>query len=189
MFYRLRRRIWHLWPKINVEYVYAHDLTHIPERSSKIPVEIFKLSLDNVHRILEVKKMPLKKLKIRLERGDLCYVTQHNGKLIAYQWVQFSGKHFIQQAGHTISVKSDDFWIYHARVLESYRSNGINSKIKSDLMKEAKKNGAKRALIYTNKNNIPNRKGLERLGFQLKEIIYSLESNKKFRQIFKKKIK
>jgi len=188
MFYRLRRRIWHLWPKINIEYVYTHDLTHIPERSCKIPVEIFKLSLDNVHRILEVKKMPLKKLKTRLERGDLCYVTQHNGKLIAYQWVQFSGKHFIQQAGHTVTVKPGDCWIYHARVLESYRSNGINSKIKSDLMLEAKINGCKQALIYTNKNNIPNRKGLERLGFQLDSVIYSLKTNKTYHQIFKKRL-
>lgn len=189
MFYRLRRRIWHVWPKLNVEYVYAHDLINIPERKTKIPVEIFKLSLENVHRILEVKKMPLGKLKVRLKRGDLCYVTQHKNKLVAYQWGQFSGKHFIQQAGHTVNVEPGDFWIYHARVLESYRSNGINSKIKSDLMLEAKKNGAKQALIYTNKNNIPNRKGLERLGFQLKEIIYSLESNKKFYQILKKDIK
>lgn len=188
MFYRLRRRLQLIRPKLNTEYIYTHDLNNIPERKCKIPVSIFKLSLANIERIYEVRKMSLDKLKKRLKRGDICYVTQHENKLIAYQWVQFSGKHFIQQAGHTVNVKPGEFWIYHARVLESYRSNGINSKIKSDLMLEAKENGYKKAVIYTNKNNLPNRKGLERLGFQLQEVIYSIKFNKRFYQVYKKSL-
>ena len=189
MFYRLRRRLWHLWPRLNVEYVYSHNLEDIPEKNCKIPVTIFKLSLEEVHRIHEIRKMSLEKLRERLKRGDLCYVTEYENRLIAYQWVQFSGDHFIQQAGKTIQVRPGDFWIYHARVLEEFRSNGINSKIKSDLMIEAKNNGCRQALIYTNKKNIPNRKGLERLGFELRDIIYSLKINNKFYQVYKNNLK
>lgn len=176
--------MWRLWPKLNVEYVYSQNLEDIPERKCRIPVTIFKLSLEDVHRILEIRKMPLGKLRSRLKRGDLCYVTEYENKLIAYQWVQFSGEHFIQQAGKIICVKPGDFWIYHARVLEEFRCKGINSKIKSDLMIEAKNNGYRRALIYTNKKNIPNRRGLERLGFELNEIIYSLKINKTYHQVY-----
>ena len=188
MFYRLRRRLWHLLPKLNVEYVYTHNLKNIPKKNCKISVEIFKLSLENVHRILEVKKMPLDKLKKRLKQGDFCYATQVEDKLISYHWVQFFGLHFIQQAGRRVKVKPGDFWIYHTRVSEKYRGNGINGKILSNLMIEAKENSYERALIYTNKMNIPNRKGLEKMGFELKDVIYSFKINKKFYQVLKKNL-
>lgn len=189
MLYRLRRSLWHLLPKLNIEYVYSHNLEIIPEKKFRIDAEIIFLTKDNIHRIHEVKKINLQKLTKRLERGDKCYATVVDGKIAGYQWVQYSGIHFIQQAGKKVKVKEGDFWIYHARVLESYRSNGINSKIKSELMKDAKANNFKRALIYTNKNNIPNRKGLERLGFTLEDIIYSLKINNRFYKVYNKSMK
>lgn len=189
MFYNLRRRIWHLWPKLNVEFVYTHDLVVIPVKNCRIQVSVFKLSLENVSRISEIKKMHLDKLRQRLERGDHCYVTEFENKLISYHWVQYSGYHFIEQAGRTIKVKPGDFWIYHVWVSERFRNNGVNSMVYSYLLNEAKKNEYRRALIYTNKNNIPNRKGLERLGFDLTNIIYSFKINAKYYQIYKRNLK
>ncbi|MDT0295764.1 GNAT family N-acetyltransferase [Mesonia ostreae] len=188
MLYQFRRRLYHLIPKLNVEYVYTHNLKNVSQKDCRIPVEVFKLSLKNIHRIVEVKKIPLDKLRKRLERGDFCYVTQVEGKLISYHWVQFTGTHFIQQAGRSIEVEPGDFWIYHTRVSEKFRGNGINGKVLSDLILEAKRNNHQQALIYTNKNNISNRKGLEKLGFKLRDVIYSYEMNRKFHQVYKKKI-
>lgn len=148
-------------------------------------LKVFKFNEDSIDRIWEVKKLPLDEMRDRLTRGDVCYATEINGEVASYQWVQYSGKHFIQQAESWITLKKGECWIYHARVSEKFRGNRINGLIKSSILIDAKNDGLKEAWVYTNKKNQANRKGLEKMGFKVDSKIYSFEINKKFYQIFK----
>ena len=185
MFYRFRRRLYHLFPKLNVELMYVHDLKGVEQVEPQIDLKFFKFSLNDIHRIWEVKKIPLDEMKERLTRGDVCYATEVNDEVASYQWVQFSGQHFIQQAGRYMKIKYGDCMIYHARVANNFRGNKINGAIKSKILIDAKNNGLEKAWVYTNQKNYANRKGLEKMGFKIASKIYSFEVNKKFYQIFK----
>lgn len=188
MFYRFRRNILALWPKINVELLYYHNLNSIVYQKSSLKVSVFKLSFNNIKRIIEVKKLNIELLKKRLLNEDECYVSEHDGRLVSYHWVQEKGKHFIQQAGEYIDVKNDEVWIYHVRVSDHVRGNNINSFVYCEILKESKSRGMQKVWIYTNKNNLANRKGLEKLGFIKSDIIYSINFNNKFYKLFQKKI-
>lgn len=187
MFYRLRRRLRLLLPGINVELMYGHSLEQIPKEVASIEIRIELLTKENIHRILEVRKLDIPRMIMRLERGDLCYVgITRDNLVVSYHWVQKSGKHFIQQAGRHVRIKKGEIWIYHVRVADSFRGNRINGAVYTKILEDAKNEGEQYAWIYTNKKNYSNRKGLERLGFQIKSEIYSLEINGKFHQLYKK---
>ena len=185
MLYRFRRRLYHLFPKLNVELMYVHNLDVLKQVEPKINLKFFKLSSKDIYRIWDVKKLPLNKLKSRLESGDVCYTTEIEKYIASYHWVQYNGRHFIQQANEEIKIKNDECWIYHTRVSENFRGNKINSFVLSKILNEAKNMGLDKAWIYTNKSNYANRKGLQELGFELKSKIYSVEINKKFYQYYK----
>jgi hypothetical protein len=167
--------------------MYVHHLEGIKKVEPVIDLKVFKFSLGDIDRIWEVKKLPLQEMRERLTRGDKCYATEIDGEVASYQWVQYSGQHFIQQAGYNIEIKSEDCMIYHARVAHKFRGNRINGLIKSTILLDAKKEGLSKAWVYTNQKNTANRKGLEKMGFKVDSKIYSFEINKKFHQILKLK--
>ena len=185
MLYRFRRRLYHLLPRLNVELIYVHDLKDIKIVEPRIDLKVFKFSLDNINRIKEVKNLSLEQMRERLIRGDACYGTKINQEICSYQWVQYSGQHFIQQAGYHTEIMKGSLMIYHARVSNKFRGNRINGLIKSTILLDAKNNNMDKAWVYTNLKNTANRKGLEKMGFKISSTIYSIKVNKKYYQILK----
>ncbi len=185
MLYSIRRRFRLILPKINKEVVYYHDLNFIPAVNVKINARIENLNIADIDRIHEVKFLNIERLRNRLERGDKCYVTIYGDKVISYHWVQFSGEHFVQQAGKYMNINYLECYIYHVRVLDKFRGNRVNSYVYSKILEECRSNGFHKVWIYTNFKNIPNRKGLENLGFKIDHIIYSLNLNTRYYQLFK----
>ncbi len=185
MFYRFRRKLFHLIPRFVTEFMYVHQLENVKVIEPKLTVKLFKLNYDNVDRISEVKNFNIDSMTARLTRGDDCIVTEYNDEIISYQWVQFSGRHYIMQAGYDFEIPQKECMVYHARVLEDFRGNRINSFVKSKILEEAKANGIDKVWVYTNKNNIPNRKGLEKLGFELESKIFSVKISNKHYQILR----
>lgn len=156
-------------PKISrqEEYFYVHYLENIPEVKQKRDFEIRLIKEEELPMLKEIWPSGIEKLTKRLHNGDRCYVTFLDGKIAGYQWVQSNGMHQIQQANTTVEINTGDFWIYHARVAEWARGNGINTQVKRKILIDYKNEGFKRALIYTNSTNIPNQKGLGKIGFEL----------------------
>lgn len=185
MFYRLRRNIRLLFPTLNREIMYLHDLQFIQEVRPKVEVVVKELNEDNIGLIQSVKKLDLSRLIQRLRRGDKCYAGFVNSEMVSYHWVQFSGAHFIQQAGKKIDIKPKEFWIYHVRVSDNYKGNRINGFIYSKILNDAKFSGYVKGWVYTNFKNIANRKGLEQLGFQVDHIIYSGKFKNRYYQLYK----
>lgn len=189
MSYRIKRFVHHLWPKLVVEYFYEHNLLHIPTPLPKIDVIIFNLNERNIERIQEVKKLNLDLLKKRLENGSKCFVSEYNGQLISYHWVQIKGEHSVQQTAKKYNLQNDEAVIYHVRVEEKYRGNGINGYITSNILKECQSQNMTRVWVYTNRKNFANRKGLEKLGFTLYKKSLSIFFYKKFYLIKEKSLK
>lgn len=166
MSYRLRRSIRNLRPELIRELFYEHKLDIIPVIESRIPVELSLLDEKNISRISEVKKTSLNTLKERLGNGDKCFVTEESGRLASYHWVQSRGEHYVQQTGKLEKIMKGEAVIYHVRVHNDFKGHRINSHVYSKILEYCKDRGYSRVWIYTNRNNISNRKGLENLGFK-----------------------
>ena len=185
MLYRFRRRLYHLIPRLNVELMYVHDLKDIKIIEPRIDLKVFKFSLDDIDRIKDVKNLPIEKMRERLVRGDACYATEIDEEIGSYQWVQYSGQHFIQQAGYHTKITNGSLMIYHARVSDKFKGNRINGLIKSTILLDAKNENMDKAWVYTNLKNAANRKGLESLGFKLESKIYSIEVDNRYYQLLR----
>ncbi|TYB71627.1 MULTISPECIES: GNAT family N-acetyltransferase [Bizionia] len=170
---------------MNIELMYVHSLEIVQQVRPKIDIEVIELYEDNIELIHSVKYLDLSRLIQRLQRGDKCYVALVNNKPVSYHWVQFMGFHFIQQAGKKIEIKPGEFWIYHVRVAEAFKGNRINGFVYSEILNNAKVSGYDKAWVYTNFNNKANRKGLEKLGFQIDHRIYSVKFKNNYYQFYK----
>lgn len=174
MFYRLRRIRKLFQIRINREYLYSHDLHDLSFELNQIgAIRIINDSelqlLQNVWSINE------DQLRRRFHRGDLCYCCFIGGAIASYHWVQYSGQHFLQQAGKYYDVKPNEGWIYHVRVAEWARGRGINSSVYQRILMEAKGLGKSKLWVYTNARNKANQKGLLECGFRMRNIIVSLK--------------
>lgn len=166
MFYRFKRFIRGIQPELVWEMFYEHDLKTLPTVKPKLAVELGLLDEQTVNRIMEVKKLNIDLLKQRLSNGDLCFVTEVSNRLVSYHWVQSKGEHYVQQTAEWEKMTKGEAVIYHVRVHKDFRGNRINGYVYSEILKHCKSEGLNRVWIYTNKQNISNRKGLEVLGFK-----------------------
>jgi GNAT superfamily N-acetyltransferase len=165
------------------EYFYRHDLQVIPElRPPKIPVSVRLLALPELELLHEIWPVDLKKAAARLTAGhSCCYLTSFEGRPIAYQWVQFEGRHFVQQAGQYISLrKGQDFMIYHTRVKQEFQSKGINTFLLLHILHDFAQQGYQHGYIYTSAKNIANIKGIQKIGFVLHLKIPALHTGDRF---------
>jgi len=165
------------------EYFYRHDLQFIPElRPPKIRVSIRLLALSELEMLHEIWPIDIKKVTARLTDGhSCCYLTSFEGRPIAYQWVQFEGLHFVQQAGQYISLrKGQDFMIYHTRVKQEFQSKGINTSLLLHILHDFAQKGYSTGYIYTSSKNLPNQKGICSIGFVHYDTILSLRAGEKY---------
>lgn len=150
------------------EVCYSHDLENISnsfEINDNLKIQLIEpFSYAPLEEVWNINRGQLKK---RWASGHSeCFISLFNGMPISYHWVQYEGVHFVQQAGLNISflgVKSAI--IYHVRVAEQYRGQGIGSAVYLYILKYLKKKGFGRALIYTSLENEANKRSLEKLGF------------------------
>lgn len=145
-------------------------------------VEISILKKERISELLEIWKIDLDQIRRRLRDGhSICFVSEKNGELLSYHWVQFKGSHFVQQAGKHIQIEEGkEFMIYHTRVKNDHQGSGINKMVLGSLIQHFFKEGYKRGLIYTNKNNLANRKGLEKMGFRISSQVSSFRWGRRY---------
>lgn len=180
MFYRIKRFIRRLRPEIVQELFYEHQLDVIAEVKPKLTVELLLLQEEDIFRVSEVRKMSVELLKKRLKNGDKCFVTEKDGRLLSYHWLQTKGKHYVQQTDKWELIDPRSAVVYHVRVHKDFRGNRINRYVYSEILKYCKEEGMNRVWIYTNKKNISNRKGLESLGFNIFKQSTSLKFKNKY---------
>lgn len=187
MFYRFRRKLLQHIPKFNIELIYKYSFNTIEVICPKIEVECQKLSIKDLDKLDNVKKLNKKVLNQRIERGDECYVCLFYGKVISYHWVQYNGEHLLQQAGQIYNLQNEAC-IYHVRVKEDFQKNKISSFVYCKIVDNCLRNNIDNIWIYTNYNNIANQKSLEKIGFRQTEKIYSFKIENKYYKYYNKKI-
>ncbi len=187
MLYRLRRKLQKTIPRLNRELVYIYSRKHVDLILPKINVELNLADYNNLADINKVKKQHLPVLEKRLNRGDYCYLTYYEGEAVSYHWVQFSGKHLLQQSGQTYNLSGKEACIYHVRVKDKFHRKGISSFVYSKIIKNCLENEIYNIWIYTNFKNVANRKSLERIGFMKSELIFSIKLGNNYIKLFTKK--
>lgn len=185
MFHRFRR-IRKLFPLgFHTEYLFEHRLELIPFTSSDRSLEIRVLLEGELFLLHEVWKVDLAKAHSRVRRGDLCFAGFLSGRIASYHWVQYSGVHYLQQAGILYKVLPDEGWIYHVRVADWARGRNINSVVYSRILQDARERGKRLVHIYTGARNEANQKGLAKCGFTLTAKYYSIRSGNRYFLLFR----
>ncbi|MGB3181842.1 MAG: hypothetical protein WBB45_10660 [Cyclobacteriaceae bacterium] len=164
----------------HTEFFYDHDLSGIPSVEPRIAVRVSVMNDGEEGLIRQVWPVPVEKVRERLERGDLCYLTWHNEDVVAYHWVQTKGLHFVQPAGKNLNLQKTDFMIYHTRVTEVCKGKRINPYVICEVLKSMKERGKERGLIYTASTNLANQKSLERIGFSKVQEANSLKIGQRY---------
>lgn len=175
MFYRLRRIRRLLQVGWNKEYLYSRDLSsRVDEQTNQIG-EIRLISGVEMNLLQDIWKVNESQIKARFQRGDLCYCCFVDGVIASYHWVQYSGKHFLQQAGKYYDVKPHEGWIFHVRVAHWARGRGINAMVYNKILTDAKEMGKTQLWVYTNAKNTANQKGLLECGFKHVRTLTSIQ--------------
>lgn len=162
------------------EVFYGHSLEVIPKIEPKIQVAIKILNYSNIPEINQVKRFSDERLKMRLDRGDICFVAEKSGQVLSYHWLQIEGKHYVQPTGKRVEIKAGEAVIFDVHVHKDYRGNRLNGHVYSKILQYCKNNTFKHVWIYTDKKNVANRKGLEKGGFKLYKQTLSLFFNNRY---------
>lgn len=184
MFYRFRRVRKLFQVGIHTEYLYAHDLVRVPKVEPKVPVTLERLTSDDVEVLGSIWDTNAQRAQERLSRGDTCYVTFLQDKPASYHWVQYDGRHFIQPANISHVIAPTEGWIYHVRVADWARGNGINGFVYSTILRDAREKEKTVMFVYTSAKNIANQKGLSQCGFRLVKKFYSLRVGSRYWLVF-----
>ena len=147
--------------------VFRHDLDDIEELEPSLGARITRLQPDELEQALRVRSIEPLEIQERYERGDACYVGLVNGRPGHFSWVQTRGRHEISDAGISIPVAEDEVWIYHCHTAPWCRGLRLYPLALSTILLHARADGAKRAWIYTTRDNVSSRRGILRAGFKL----------------------
>lgn len=165
MFYRFRRirKLFSLG--IHTEYLFEHWLDSTPNVLCDPSLEIRVLSENELGSLRSVWPVDVDRMRERARRGDLCFSGFLSGKIASYHWVQYSGDHYLQQAGKYYRVSNEHGWIYHVRVANWARGRNINSAVYARIIRDAQERGKRALRVYTSSRNEANKKGLKKCGF------------------------
>lgn len=166
---------------LSSEFFFTHDLKEISDLRIDREVEVRELNIEETKLLREVWPVNILRMQNRILSGESrCYGTFVHGKIVGYHWVQFKGKHFIQQLHQHIHVLQGDFWVYHVRLAEEAQGKGIGSYVYSHILKDFKAKAYNRAIIYTAESNVANQKSLKKVGFKFYSKVPSLLINEKY---------
>lgn len=189
MFYRLRRIRKVFQIRFHTEFLYEHLLRELPTLECPSGLQVRTLKSDEAHLLQKIWNVNEAQVKVRFERGDVCYAGFIDDTICSYHWVQYSGLHFFQQVNKQIEVKPDEGWIYHVRVSDWARGRGVNSFVYATILKDASWMGKSKLFIYTGAKNTANQKGLLKCGFSLIKRIFSLKIREKYAFLFSREFK
>jgi len=153
---------------MNLERTYLYQLKKSHEKAvvEADPSAHWELlAPEKIGILLEIGPFDPKDGPVRINRGDLCYVAYLDGRLAHYSWVQRSGLHPITEAGMSVLVGSNEFWIYHCKTVEWARGRRLYPATLERIVKDHFSEGYSTAWIYTSRENLPSQKGILRAGF------------------------
>ncbi len=131
----------------------------------KLECEVKKLaSVEDLLSFLKLLDLSLGTLKLRLERGDFCYLAFIEGKAVHRSWVTFSSC-WVKDARAVFKPAKNEAYIYDSYTLPRYRSKGAFTSTLLKIIADFR--GSNTSLwIAVRENNFPSRKAVEKVGFE-----------------------
>ena len=177
-------RLRYIMPKIERTLLYKHDLVAIQEADVDASTTITQLPAPMLDLLRKVGPIELTEMRLRLARGDRCYVAyQYDGQIAHYSWVQLVGRHHAEPAGVWYEIGELEAWIYDCRTEERQRGKHIYPKVLARILTDLKSARIRTAYIYTTRSNTPSQHGIERTGFVLTRQLLSIRVGSKARLI------
>ncbi len=181
--YRIRksfRKIRNSFPEISAERLFRKELNEdIPVQPERLSIGI--ISSPELHRLLNVNPgLNIDEMNERIGGGDLCFISEKDGEILSYHWVQLKGRHFIQSVNSHVEIVKGDAWIYHVRVKREQWGKGINGLVMAEICNVLRKRGIRMVWIYTKAGNLSQLKSLNRFGFEMVKDLPFLRIGKRF---------
>lgn len=165
-----------LAPAITVAHERFYELTAAPKQFRGLRDLAVRLAAPgDAQGLAAIDGTPRWRFEDRLARGDLGYVADHGGRLLAHSWFHRGPEPFDEDAPlfPKWDVPADAFWSYNAYTLPEARASGVFVKLFQTALRELLVDrGAARVRCRVKVANAPSVALHERFGFvRLGELI------------------
>lgn len=128
-----------LWPAVSVSHERFYELTAAPRQFRGLRDLRIRLGThDDTASITALDGTPGWRIAERLARGDLGYVGEHDGRLLAHSWFHRGPEPFDEDRPllPRWDVPADAFWSYNAFTLPEARASGVFVKLFQTALRE-----------------------------------------------------
>lgn len=128
-----------LWPAVSVGHERFYELTSAPRQFRGLRDLRIRLGTrDDDAAITALDGTPGWRIAERFARGDLAYVGEHDGRLLAHSWFHRGPEPFDEDVPlfPRWAVPADTFWSYNAFTLPEARASGVFVKLFQTALRE-----------------------------------------------------
>lgn len=128
-----------LWPRVSVSYERFYELTAAPRQFRGLRDLRIRLGTpDDTAAITALDGTPGWRIAERFARGDLAYVGEHDGRLLAHSWFHRGPDPFDEDRPllPRWDVPADAFWSYNAFTVPEARASGVFVKLFQTALRE-----------------------------------------------------
>ena len=128
-----------LWPRVSVSYERFYELTAAPRQFRGLRDLRIRLGThDDTPAITALDGTPGWRIAERFVRGDLAYVGEHDGRLLAHSWFHRGPEPFDEDRPSLPrwDVPADAFWSYNAFTVPEARASGVFVKLFQTALRE-----------------------------------------------------
>jgi RimJ/RimL family protein N-acetyltransferase len=104
-------------------------------------------------------------VQARLDRGDLCFTTWEEGRLVGGVWVRFD-RMWVSELDRFLPLREGDAYGYDSFTDPAHRGRGAATARAEALIRHLQDRGYRRLVAYVAAGNMAGRAAVERLGFE-----------------------
>ena len=154
---------------VSIKNIYQFDLNNSPPNiSTKINFNVNEATKEDIDLMDEEDyDYDLKGKtysKNRLEKGDKCFLTIHNSKIISYVWAMKD--HMELSEYKNVPISKNRVYIYKGFVLKEFRGKRIHNLMDIYLFNYFRRQGKEFVICAIYKDNLSSTKAIERIGFK-----------------------
>ncbi len=128
-----------LWPSVSISHERFYELTAAPKQFRGLRDLRIRLGTrDDAPAMTALDGTPGWRIAERFVRGDLVYVGEHDGRLLAHSWFHRGPEPFDEDRPllPRWEVPADAFWSYNAFTLPEARASGVFVKLFQTALRE-----------------------------------------------------
>ena len=128
-----------LYPAVSICHERFYELTSAPRQFRGLrDLRVRPGTPDDAAAITALDGTPPWRIAERLARGDLAYVADHDGRLLAHSWFHRGPEPFDEDLPllPRFAVPADAFWSYNAFTLPEARASGVFVKLFQTALRE-----------------------------------------------------